>query len=413
MLTTYRRVLSLPGALVFSLAGLVARLPISMVSLGIVLLVSTRTGSYSLAGTVSASYLVANAALAVVQARLVDRLGQGRVLPLAIGAFATGLVLMMVAVELDWPEPLPHLLAALAGAAMPQIGSCTRARWSRIVPDRRDLQTAFAFEAVVDESVFIIGPAIVTVLATTVHPLAGLVAAATAGLLGTAVLVSQRRTEPPPTPRDPHSGRHTAAIDWRVLAPMTVCAFGMGVLFGGAEVATVAFSDEAGHKPLSGLLLAIWALGSLLSGLVVGVVDLRAPSATRFRWGLLALGLLMVPLPFVSGFVPLGVFMFLAGFAISPTLIASAQWIEETVPPGRLTEGITVFTTGLAAGVAPGAAVVGVVVDAHGASASYWVPAAAGLLGALVAFGTAIAQRMVRVRAAPVERTSTRSVSGR
>ena len=81
MFTTYRRVLALPGALVFSMSGLVARLPISMVSLGIVLLVSTRTGSYSLAGTVSASYLIASALFSVLQARLIDRLGQSRVLP--------------------------------------------------------------------------------------------------------------------------------------------------------------------------------------------------------------------------------------------------------------------------------------------------------------------------------------------
>ena len=75
MFTTYRRVLALPGALVFSMSGLVARLPISMVSLGIVLLVSTRTGSYSLAGAVSASYLIASALFAVLQARLT---GSGR-----------------------------------------------------------------------------------------------------------------------------------------------------------------------------------------------------------------------------------------------------------------------------------------------------------------------------------------------
>jgi hypothetical protein len=69
MFSTYRRVLTLPGALVFSVSGLVARMPMSMVSLGIVLLVSTRTGSYSLAGTVSASFLVANALFAILQAR--------------------------------------------------------------------------------------------------------------------------------------------------------------------------------------------------------------------------------------------------------------------------------------------------------------------------------------------------------
>ena len=383
---TYRRVLGLPGALVFSMSGLVARLPISMVSLGIVVLVSTRTGSYSLAGSVSAAYLVAGAVFAVLQARLIDRLGQGRVLPVSVAVFAAGLVAMMAAVETNRPAPWPHLFAAVAGAALPQIGSSVRARWSLLVTDKQELHTAFAFEAVVDETVFIVGPALVTVLATTVHPLAGLGAAVLAALAGTAVLVSQRRTEPPASgatwhhPSDP--------MPWRMLGPLVACAFMMGALLGGAEVATVAFSDEMGAKPLSGLMLALWALGSLLAGLVTGAVHLRASNASRFRWGMLALGLLMLPLPFVSGFVLLAVFLFLSGFAISPTLIASFAWIEESVPADRLTEGITVFLTGLAAGLAPGAALVGLVVDAAGASASYGVTAVAGLLGAGLAFAT-------------------------
>ena len=194
MLTTYRRVLGLPGALVFSMSGLVARLPISMISLGIVLLVSTRTGSYGLAGTVSAAFLIANALVAVLQARLVDRLGQSRVLPVATAVFVAGLLGMMAAVEVDAPPPWPHLLAAVAGAGMPQIGSCVRARWAYVVPDKLLLQTAFAFEAVADETVFIVGPALVTVLATTVHPLAGLGAALVAAIAGTSVLVAQKRT---------------------------------------------------------------------------------------------------------------------------------------------------------------------------------------------------------------------------
>jgi MFS family permease len=388
MLTTYRRVLTLPGALAFSMSGLVARLPISMVSLGIVLLVSTRTGSYTLAGAVSASYLIANAAFAILQARLVDRHGQSRVLPWTIGAFAVGLAAMMLAVEAGWPTPWPHLCAAVSGAALPQIGSCMRARWSHLIGDRRRLQTAFAFEAVVDETVFMVGPTLVTLLATAVHPLAGLGTAIVAGVAGTAVLLSQRRTEPPPVVFGSAHGH--GAMGWSVLAPLTACAFAMGTLFGGAEVATVAFSEELGAKAASGVLLAIWALGSLLSGLVTGAVSLKASNPARFRWGLLTLALLMTPLPFVQGFVLLGLFLFLAGFAISPTLIASVAWIEETVPAGRITEGITIVTTGLAAGVAPGAAVVGFVVDRHGASASYWVPAIAGLAGAAVAFGVAV-----------------------
>jgi predicted MFS family arabinose efflux permease len=86
-------------------------------------------------------------------------------------------------------------------------------------------------------------------------------------------------------------------------------------------------------------------------------------------------------------------FLFLSGFAISPTLIASFAWIEEVVPPGRLTEGITLFTTGLGAGLAPGAALVGVVADRSGASSAFWVTVAGGLIGAAIAF---LAARLVR-----------------
>ena len=159
----------------------------------------------------------------------------------------------------------------------------------------------------------------------------------------------------------------------------------MGAVLGGAEVATVALSDELGATSRSGLMLGVWAVGSLVSGVIVGAVRLRATNAARFRLGMLALGLLMLPLPFVDGFAALAAFLFLSGFAISPTLIAAFAWIEETVPAGRITEGITLFTTGLGAGLAPGAALAGLVVDRSGASTSFWVPAAAGLLGAAVA----------------------------
>lgn len=389
MFTPYRRVLSVPGALAFSLSGLVARLPISMVSLGVVLLVSTRTGSYGLAGAVAAAYLIANAVFAIPQGRLTDRLGQVRVLPVTILAFTVAMTLLMVAVERSWPTPVPHVFAALGGAALPQIGSSVRARWSRVVPDKRELQTAFAFEAVVDEVVFMVGPILVTVLATAVHPLAGLVAAVASGLVGTLALAAQRGTAPPPHPRAP--GSHGAgSMGWPVLGPLVVAGCMLGVLFGGVEVATVAFAEELGAKAAAGPLLGVFALGSLLSGVATGAITWRARNTVRFRRGMLALALALVPLPFVDGFVAMTGVLFLAGFAISPTLIASIALIEETVPVSRLTEGIATMTTGMYAGLAPGAAVVGAVVDRYGASASYWVTVVAAMLGALVAFGATL-----------------------
>src|SRR5688572_22613189 len=81
MLSSYRRILAVPGALLFSATGLVARLPLSMESLGIVLLVVAETGSYGLAGSLAAATTIANAIASIVQGRYLDRLGQPRVLP--------------------------------------------------------------------------------------------------------------------------------------------------------------------------------------------------------------------------------------------------------------------------------------------------------------------------------------------
>src|SRR6478672_1042762 len=103
MLTSYRRVLSEPGTLRFSMTGLVARLPILMVGLGIVLLVSAATGSYGVAGAISAAYMVANAGFAILQGRLLDQLGQGRVLAVASIGFGVAISLLVVSVQEDWP----------------------------------------------------------------------------------------------------------------------------------------------------------------------------------------------------------------------------------------------------------------------------------------------------------------------
>ena len=378
----YRRVLSTPGALAFSATGLVARLPISMITLGIVVLVSTRTGSYAEAGGISAAYVAATAVGAVPLARYVDRLGQGRVLGAAVTFSVAALVALITVVELGWSAPWPHVFAVLSGATMPNVGAAVRARWSHAVPDRSLLDTAFAVEAVNDEVVFILGPTLVTLLATAVHPMAGLGTAGVAALVGTWVLVAQRRTEPPSRSAAEAHAATAAPMPWAQLLPMVAGAVMLGVVFGGTEVAVVAFADERGTPRAAGLLLAAWALGSLISGVVSGHLTYRRDAATRYRLGTLALALLMVPLPFLDGVGLLGIFLFLAGFAISPTMIAAVSWVEAVVPSTRLNEGMTVFSTGLIAGVAPGAAVVGTVIDAQGASASFWVGAGAGLVGA-------------------------------
>lgn len=400
MFATYGRILGHPGTALFSATGLVARLPISMVGLGIIFLVEAQSGSYGLAGAVSAVTLLANAGFAILQARWTDRLGQSRVLPVAITVWGIALVGLMSSVEQEWPLAVTFILAAVTGAALPAVGSCVRARWAHALDDSDLRQTAFALEAVADETVFMTGPIIVTLLATAVHPVAGLGAALVAGVVGTYLLSGQHGTEPPPHPRVVDR-RARPRMPWATVVPLSVVCLALGTLFGAAEVTTVAFSDEQGAKAYAGVLLAVWAAGSLIAGAITGVLVWRRTVLQRLRRGAAAMAVAMLPLFLIESMWVMGAVLFVAGFAIAPTLIAAISLAEASVPPARLTEGLAFLQTGLVAGVAPGAAVAGIVVDARGASAAFLVSVGGGVVAVVAALLTRVQPAAMTITSTP------------
>ncbi|UMG92174.1 MFS transporter [Nocardioides sp. TF02-7] len=165
-------------------------------------------------------------------------------------------------------------------------------------------------------------------------------------------------------------------------------SFALGVLFGAAEVTTVAFADDEGHQGAAGFLLAVWASGSLISGLISGAVAWRRGPLFRLRVGAVGMAAAMAPLVVVPSIPLMGAVLFVGGFAISPTLIAAMSLAEQVLPQERLTEGMAFIQTGLAAGLAPGAAVAGVVIEQHGASTAYLVSLGGGLLALAGALAT-------------------------
>lgn len=383
MFSTYGRVLSQPGTLAFSAAGLVARIPLAMIGLGIVLLVEHATGSYGRAGAVSAAYVSAGAVAALVLGRLVDRIGQTVVLPVAVTGQAVSLWLLIQSVERDWSTWTMFASAALAGAFLPPIGAAVRTRWSHTLTESSQVQTAIALESVLDEVCFIVGPVVVTALATSVSPRAGLVAAIVTGLIGTYALASQRRTAPPYGAA--HGEASRGPMPWATLVPILVVCVALGSLFGSMEVLTVAFADERGRPAAAGWLLALWSLGSLVAGLATGMIAWRVSTATRIRWGAAAMALTMVPLAWVDHLAAMGALLLVAGLAIAPTLIATISAVEVCVPRSRLTEGMALVSTAIVAGLAPGAALAGMMTDLHGVAGGYLVPVVAGFLGTCAA----------------------------
>lgn len=388
----YGPLLRTPGALAFSLAGLVGRMPIAMLGIGTVLLVEDRRDSYALAGLVSAAYALGLAGIGPAVSRLVDRRGQRRVLPWALAVSVAG---VLAVVLLAGSAPLPVLLvaAAVMSTASSQLGSCVRARWSALLADRpSEVPRAYAWESVVDELVFVLGP-LVVVLCALVDPAVGLLAALALGVAGTLAFVGQRGTEPPVHPL---GDGHRSAMTSPGLRTLTLSMLFVGVLFGTVEVAMVAFAEERGSTSGAGVLLALVAGGSALAGLAYGALHLTSPLHRRYllATGFLALGLLPLLLaPSVALMAPAAL---LAGFAISPTLIASFGLVDVLVPVAARTEGFSWLNSGLGVGVALGFAVSGAVADAHGARTAFLVA-----LGGALASGTVVVAGRRSLRPAP------------
>ncbi|MEV4561796.1 MFS transporter [Kitasatospora sp. NPDC049285] len=391
MLSSYRQIFAAPGSLAFSSSGLIARLPISMTGIGIVTMLSEIRGSFRIGGALSAVLAVSAAILGPRISQLVDRHGQRRVALPATAVTALAAAGLLLCARLGAPDWTLFVFAAGMGV-MPSTGSMVRARWAHLYRDEPPkLHTAYSFEAVADEICFIVGPILSIGLATTLFPESGVLLAGVFLIVGILLFTAQRGTEPPVHPAAHRTGG--SAIRSKGLQVLVVTFIATGGIFGSVEVVTVAYAKAQGHIGASTVVLAVYALGSCLAGAVFGVLKLTGSMAWRFLIGVTVMAAGMVPLILsglflhgTAGLTAVGASLFLAGLAISPTLITAMALVERLVPASQLTEGMTWTTTGLAMGVAVGSSLAGWVVDAAGAPAGYWVPTAAAAFGALVAY---------------------------
>jgi len=387
VLAPYRAVLSLPGALAFSLTGVVARLHMSMLGLGIVLMVSTLYGSpergdYAMAGRVVSVNIIVYSICSPQVSKLVDRFGQALVMRPAVIVSALSIGGLVAAATARAPEWVLYIFGALAGATGGSIGALVRARWSHLVKDPAQLHTAYSLESVLDELVFVVGPVVATLLATAVAPQAALVVAGLAIVGGGLLFLAQKETEPPPRGRTEH--REPSVLRSPGLIPVALGFMGVGAIFGATDVAVVAFAEEHGQKAAAGAILAVFAAGSFISGFAYGARQWASPLWRRFVIGVLALGAGVCLFFVVHTVVLLAAVMFVVGFAIAPTLVNGNGLVQQFVRPSQLTEGLTWANTALTVGVAAGAPVAGEFIARSGSSGGFSVVVAAGAIAVVI-----------------------------
>ena len=377
MLNKYRQAFAGNAAWRFSTAGFIARLPVSMVGIGILMYVEAERGSYAIAGAVSGSISIAAAIGGPLSSRLVDKLGQHRVLPIQILLIVIFSMALVLLIPSNVPAPYLFIFSIGSGLAYPSIGALVRSRWTALLVSGPILLTAFSIESMIDELIFIVGPTIAATTSVKIHPAAPQVIAMFLLAGGGLWLASMRNSEPP---INKHQGKHgKPVILQNGLIYMWGVHIAIGMFFGAVETSIIAFTKIAGQPIFGGIVMAVWAFGSLLGGFVYGGLHFKSALQNQ----LIVVSLLLVPatvaMVFVESILALVLLSIAAGIGISPLLIASAAITQRRSPVGRTTEAIASMYAGIGLGFAFAAAMAGWLIDNRGTSYSFALGAFATL----------------------------------
>jgi hypothetical protein len=369
----YTELWRLPSAPLLIVAGIIGRLPAGVAPLALLLFLADRTGSYAVGGIAVGIYGLATAAAAPMLGRLADRRGFTLILfvngigyPLAVGVLVFA-VLAGAAPAVIYP------LAALAGSQMPLLSSSLRALWTDLTGapgGEAARQTAFALDAIALEVVWMTGPvlvaAAVAVTSAASGPAIALLGGALLGMAGSLAVAGSRpsrRWRPRPAPAG--TARRNP-LRTRGMVTALVAAFALLFGTGAIEAAMAGFAGARGEPALSGLLLAVWSVGSALGGIWFGAQRFTSSAVTQYRWTLLACAIGFIPLAFLSNAWLMGVVLFLGGTAFAPAVTVQNSLIAELAPAGTLTESFTWLSTVTYAAVAAGTALGGALVDTPG-----------------------------------------------
>ncbi|WP_298253151.1 MFS transporter [uncultured Arthrobacter sp.] len=407
----YRDLLRIRAVRTLLLVGMIARFPHSAAGVLLTLhVVQTLDRGYAEAGAVAAIVTIGIAVGAPWRGRRIDTVGLRR-----------ALVPSIVAEALIW-SIAPHLpyrwllVAALVGGlfTLPAFSVIRQALGVLVDGDRR--RTAFTLDAISTEVIFMAGPAVGIVLATQVSTVLGLtlvgLATASAGLfllwfnpptrsdqLPDAALLSAAAPADVseaaadliglPTDVPPLRARSSLlrrgvrrALPWLTvpLVMVMVIAVGAGLVLSGSEVGMVAALELSGAEGRLGIVFAAWCAASVAGGLIYGALHRPVPPALL----LLGMALLSLPLGFAGSTLSLALLSIPAGLLVAPVLSAASEKVADLVAEDRRGEAMGWYGSALTSGVALGAPVAGVLIDAVGPWAGFTAVAAVAAVIALV-----------------------------
>jgi MFS family permease len=371
--SSYSSLLKTRGVARIIAAQLTARFPFGMLSLAFLLHIQHTHDSYGAAGLVLAAMSVGQAIAGPLTSRLMGVWGMRRVLLLtmlicAVAISVIALVIMSI--------PLTMAVAFAAGLTMPPIQPAVRTIYPKMV-NSKQLTPLFSLDASAQEIIWVLGPVITTFVSTQIGTVWGILLAVAFLVGGGTWFIASPEVG---RVRIPRSRRRLGAV---LTKPPVLLATVVGFLLvatcAAVEAGVVSTFGQEGTE--AGVVLAIFAVGSLVGGLSFGHLPI-GPWALAQRMFIVFVGISLAA--FSLNVWWLGVCLFVAGLGIAPALAVMFTIVSASVRFSETAEAYGWIGTGQLIGAAVGSAVAGFLIDSHGPVGAFYVAAGLAILGFVV-----------------------------
>jgi MFS family permease len=386
-----RTVLAVPGALPMAAWSVLGRFGFAMVNLSLLIYVEARTGSYAVAGAISAAGLIGTAAGIVGQSKLIDRYGATRTLLACTGPYALLSAAVLVLIPAGVPTPALALLVAAQCGVLPTVQVASRSMWRHLAPAGPVRDAAYNYEAVSFELCWLLGPAGAAVLATWLWPGSALLTAVTLSTIGAAgfaltgvVRFHSRQMRSEAVAEHPDRPADRGVFRPAGLAVLLVATGAFGLTVGFVVVGVTAGTQANGLPELAGLLLALWSISSVLSGMAYQRSPWPRPLTVRLPLLMAVLGTVLIIPSVLGGALPLAIAVILAGATLVPQITVHNTLLDGLVPQRRLSEAFGWITTAIFAANAGGQALGGLVIQRYDYQAGFRTAAACAVVLAAV-----------------------------
>ena len=372
-MSSYSSLLKTPGVARIIAAQLTARFPFGMLSLAYLLHIERIHDSYGAAGLVLAATSIGQAIAGPLTSRWMGVWGMRRVLTLTMVVCAASIAAIAF---IEMSVPMYMAVGFIGGLSMPPIQPAVRTIYPKMV-NSTQLTTLFSLDASAQEIIWVAGPVITTFVATQISTVHAIVIAGLFLVGGGLWFILSPEVG---RVRIPRSKRKFGVV---LAKPAVLLSTITGFLLVGAcaaiEAAVVATFGHGG--PEAGIILAIFAIGSLAGGLSLGHVPV-GPWAMSRRMLAVFVGMALALASL--NFWWLALALLIAGIGIAPALAVMFAIVSATVKFSDTAEAYGWVGTGQLIGAAIGSAAAGFLIDGFGAFGGFCAAAIFAFFGFLI-----------------------------